>query len=117
MQIGLFAQARSALPFNVTTGVDNNRDTTINERPDLANPDGDPRWRSTYNAQLHRPRRQSAAQLRAWDALLRSAPARVEDDRPRTARGLDRVELFVEVLLLTICELDPQGVFPPSRFG
>ena len=50
MQIGLFAQARSGLPFNVTTGVDNNRDTTINDRPDLANPDGDPRDRATYNA-------------------------------------------------------------------
>ena len=50
MQIGLFAQARSGLPFNITTGVDNNRDTTINERPDLANPDGDPLLASTYNA-------------------------------------------------------------------
>ena len=49
MQIGLFAQARSGLPFNITTGVDNNRDTTINERPDLADPDGDPRLASTYN--------------------------------------------------------------------
>ena len=87
MQIGLFAQARSALPFNVTTGVDNNRDTTINDRPDLANPDGDPRLASTYNGDLHRPRRQSAAQLRAGRRLLRSAPARVEDDQsePRAA--------------------------------
>jgi hypothetical protein len=49
-QIGLFTQARSALPFNITTGVDNNRDTTINDRPDLANPSGDPRDRATYDA-------------------------------------------------------------------
>ena len=49
LKVGMFAQARSGLPFNIPTGVDNNRDTTINERPDLANPDGDPRLASTYN--------------------------------------------------------------------
>jgi hypothetical protein len=47
-QIALLAQARSGRPFNITTGVDNNRDTTINDRPDLAVPDGDPRSKSTY---------------------------------------------------------------------
>jgi outer membrane receptor protein involved in Fe transport len=50
-QIGMFLQARSALPFNVTTGVDNNRDAnTTTDRPDLADPDGDPLLASTYNA-------------------------------------------------------------------
>jgi hypothetical protein len=49
-QIGLFTQARSGLPFNITTGADNNRDTNINDRPDLANASGDPRNRATYDA-------------------------------------------------------------------
>ncbi len=40
-QLGIFSQARSALPFNITTGVDNNRDAqTTTDRPDLANPSG-----------------------------------------------------------------------------
>jgi hypothetical protein len=48
-QIGAIYQARSALPFNPITGTDNNRDTfTNNDRPDFANPDGDPRIASTY---------------------------------------------------------------------
>jgi hypothetical protein len=48
-QIGSVFQARSALPFNVTTGTDNNRDTFIVDRPDLADPNGDPRVASTYS--------------------------------------------------------------------
>jgi outer membrane receptor protein involved in Fe transport len=48
-QVGGIYQARSALPFNPITGTDNNRDTfTNNDRPDFANPDGDPRAASTY---------------------------------------------------------------------
>ncbi len=46
---GLFS-ARSGTPWNVTTGRDNNLDTEQNDRPDLANPDGDPRDRTTYFA-------------------------------------------------------------------
>jgi hypothetical protein len=47
-QVGAIYQARSALPFNVTTGTDNNRDTFIVDRPDYADPNGDPRDRNTY---------------------------------------------------------------------
>lgn len=43
-------QARSGLPWNVTTGTDNNGDQNVNDRPDLVNPDGDPRDRSTYSS-------------------------------------------------------------------
>ena len=46
---GLFS-TRSGTPFNVTTGRDNNSDTEQNDRPDLANPNGDPRSRDTYFA-------------------------------------------------------------------
>lgn len=48
-QLGSVAQARSGLPWNVTTGTDNNRDTFIVDRPDLANPSGDPTDRGTYS--------------------------------------------------------------------
>jgi outer membrane receptor for ferrienterochelin and colicin len=53
LQIGLIAQARSGLPWTVTTGTDNNRDTFTNpivDRPDLAVPGGDPLDRATYFA-------------------------------------------------------------------
>src|SRR5262249_52366441 len=43
-------QARSGRPWTVTTGVDNNADTNINDRPDLAVPGGDPRSKTTYFA-------------------------------------------------------------------
>lgn len=47
-QIGAVAQARSGLPWSVTTGVDNNRDSFIVDRPDLAVPGGSPTDRATY---------------------------------------------------------------------
>jgi hypothetical protein len=48
-QIGALFQARSGLPWNITTGTDNNRDTiTTTDRPDLVNPNGNPRDPSTY---------------------------------------------------------------------
>ena len=43
-------QARSGLPWTVTTGVDNNGDTFSVDRPDLAIPGGDPLDRATYSA-------------------------------------------------------------------
>ncbi len=43
-------QARSGLPWNVTTGSDNNGDQSVNDRPDLADPNGDPTSKATYNA-------------------------------------------------------------------
>jgi hypothetical protein len=49
-QVGALLQARTGLPWNITTGVDSNGDTNQNDRPDLADPDGDPRLASTYNA-------------------------------------------------------------------
>jgi hypothetical protein len=48
VQLGAFMQARSGLPWTVTTGVDNNRDANINDRPDLAAPSGDPLNKATY---------------------------------------------------------------------
>lgn len=47
-QVGAVAQARSGLPWNITTGTDSNGDTITNDRPDLANASGDPRSASTY---------------------------------------------------------------------
>ena len=43
-------QARSGLPWTVTTGLDNNGDQSINDRPDLVVPDGDPLDRATYSS-------------------------------------------------------------------
>ncbi len=51
-QVGAVASARSGLPWTVTTGRDNNRDTFITDvdRPDLADPNGDPLNTATYFA-------------------------------------------------------------------
>jgi carboxypeptidase family protein/TonB-dependent receptor-like protein len=49
-QIAGLASARSGLPWTVTTGIDNNRDVNITDRPVLAVPGGDPLNPSTYNA-------------------------------------------------------------------
>lgn len=49
-QIGALMQARSGLPWNVTTGIDNNGDTIINDRPDLVNASGSRTDRSTYSS-------------------------------------------------------------------
>jgi signal peptidase I len=51
-QLGTVASARSGLPWTVTTGRDNNRDTFITDvdRPDLADPNGDPLNPATYFA-------------------------------------------------------------------
>jgi hypothetical protein len=50
IQVAGLASARSGLPWTVTTGIDNNVDTQINDRPDLAVPGGDPLDRATYFA-------------------------------------------------------------------
>lgn len=50
LQVAAVLQVRSGLPWTVTTGVDNNGDTVINDRPDLAVPDGDPTNTATYFA-------------------------------------------------------------------
>lgn len=50
LQVGAVAQARSGLPWTVTTGRDNNLDTfTDTDRPDIVNPNGDPLDRTTYD--------------------------------------------------------------------
>ena len=49
-QVAGILQYRSGSPWNVTTGRDNNLDTEQNDRPDLANPNGDPLDRATYFA-------------------------------------------------------------------
>lgn len=48
-QVAALLQGRSGRPWTVTTGVDNNRDTNINDRPDLLVPGGNPRDRGTYS--------------------------------------------------------------------
>ena len=53
-QIAGLASMRSGLPWNVTTGVDSNLDTQINDRPDLLVPGGDPLSKSTYDANFTR---------------------------------------------------------------
>lgn len=50
LQAAAVLQARSGLPWTVTTGTDNNGDTVVNDRADLAVPGGDPTDRSTYFA-------------------------------------------------------------------
>jgi len=43
-------QARSGLPWNVTTGSDNNSDQSVNDRPDLVVAGGDPTDKATYSS-------------------------------------------------------------------
>ena len=118
MQIGLFAQARSGLPFNITTGVDNNRDTTINERPDLANPDGDPRLASTYNANFTGRVGNLPRNFARGDGYF-EAHLRVSKMINLNRARLERIELFVEALNLTnhVNLGTPQGNIRSAAFG
>jgi len=50
LQAAGLVQARSGLPWTVTTGTDNNGDANINDRPDLVAPGGDPANRGTYSS-------------------------------------------------------------------
>src|SRR3954471_6963027 len=54
VQLAGLASMRSGLPWNVTTGLDSNVDTQVNDRPDLAFPGGDPLDKATYNANFTR---------------------------------------------------------------
>ncbi len=118
MQIGLFAQARSALPFNITTGIDNNRDTTINDRPDLANPEGDPRVASTYSGAFTGRVGNLPRNFGRGDAYF-EAHLRVSKMINMDKAGLDRIELFVEALNLTnhVNLNNPQGNIRSAAFG
>jgi hypothetical protein len=49
-QIAGLASARSGLPWTVTTGIDNNKDLNITDRPNVVVPNGDPLSKSTYDA-------------------------------------------------------------------
>ena len=118
MQIGLFAQARTGLPFNVTTGVDNNRDTTINERPDLANPDGDPRLASTYNANFTGRVGNLPRNFGRGPGYF-EAHLRVSKMLTFAAAKIDRIELFAEMLNVTnhVNLNTPQGNLRSAVFG
>ena len=118
-QIGLFAQARSALPFNVTTGVDNNRDAqTTTDRPDLANPDGDPRDRSTYNASFTGRSGNLPRNYARGDGYF-EAHLRVSKFINLSRARLNRVELFAEALNVTnhVNYARPTGNLRSSSFG
>jgi hypothetical protein len=118
LQIGMLTQARSGLPFNVTTGIDNNRDTNINDRPDLADPNGDPTLASTYDANFtgrsgNLPRNYARGP-RYFETHLRLSKM-----IQLSAIKLDRLELFVEALNLTnyVNLAGPQGNLRSSAFG
>jgi hypothetical protein len=48
-QIAGLASARSGLPWTVTTGIDNNKDLVINDRPNVIVPGGNPLDKATYD--------------------------------------------------------------------
>jgi hypothetical protein len=50
VQVAGVVQARSGLPWTVTTGTDNNGDQNVNDRPDLVVASGNPLDKATYNA-------------------------------------------------------------------
>jgi hypothetical protein len=98
-QIGALFQARSGLPWNITTGADNNRDTiATTDRPVLANPNGDPTDRATYFAGFtgragNLPRNFGTASSFAMLDVRLSKFLRLPHDR--------RLEAFVEAFNLT----------------
>ena len=78
IQTAGLVQTRSGLPWTVTTGVDNNGDTNINDRPDLANA----RRRSAESRHLqqrvHGARRHPRTQHEHRPDVRASGPARLE---------------------------------------
>ncbi|MGH9350373.1 MAG: TonB-dependent receptor [Vicinamibacterales bacterium] len=118
-QIGLFAQARSALPFNVTTGIDNNRDTsTTTDRPDLADPTGDPRDRATYNAAFTGRSGNLPRNYARGDGYFETH-LRISKFINLSRARLDRLELFAEALNVTnhVNLARPQGSLRSAFFG
>jgi outer membrane receptor protein involved in Fe transport len=118
-QVGVFSQARSALPFNITTGTDNNRDTNTNtDRPDLADPNGDPRSRATYDANFTgRTGNLSRNYGRGFPYF--EAHVRLSKFLDLSRARMDRLELFVEALNLTnyVNLGTPQGNLRSAAFG
>jgi hypothetical protein len=117
-QIGLFTQARSGLPFNITTGVDNNRDTNINDRPDLANPSGDPRDRATYDANFTGRVGNLSRNFGRGSAYF-EAHLRVSKFVRLPGVGIDRLEVFAEALNVTnyVNLGTPNGNLRSAAFG
>jgi hypothetical protein len=119
VQVGLFAQARSALPFNVTTGVDNNRDASpTTDRPDLANPNGDPRVAATYNASFTGRSGTLPRNFARGDGYF-EAHLRVSKFITLSRAKFDRLELFVEALNVTnhVNFARPEGNIRSAAFG
>ena len=114
-QIGTILQARSGLPWTVTTGTDNNRDTVFNDRPDLAVQDGDPADRNTYFANF-------IGRDGNLDRNTATGPAFFEiHARVSKFIGLPRgrIELFAETFNLTNRANfgRPQGNLRSQQFG
>jgi Carboxypeptidase regulatory-like domain/TonB dependent receptor len=118
MQIGMFMQARSALPFNITTGLDSNRDASINDRPDLADPNGDPRVASTYNANFAGRVGNLQRNFGRGDNYFETH-LRLSKMIDLTRMRMNRLELFVEALNVTnYVNLDnPNGNLRSAAFG
>jgi Carboxypeptidase regulatory-like domain len=118
-QLGIFSQARSALPFNITTGVDSNLDAqTTTDRPDLANPSGNTRERSTYDANFTR-RVGNLPRNFGRGFPYFETHVRVSKFLDLSRARLDRVELFIEALNVTnyVNLGTPQGNLRSAAFG
>jgi hypothetical protein len=114
-QLGAVAQARSGLPWTVTTGVDNNRDTFIVDRPDLAVPGGDPTDRATYSSSFTGRVGNLGRNTNIGDGFFR-LDARLS----KIARmGRRRIEGFAEAFNLTnqVNFGSPTGNLRSSSFG
>jgi hypothetical protein len=115
LQVGAILEGRSGRPWNITTGVDNNRNTNFNDRPDLAVPGGDPRDRATYFANFT-GRVGNLPRNYALGPGYFEAHARVSKQF-RFARY--RVEAFGEAFNLTnrVNLGNPNGSLRSSQFG
>lgn len=114
-QVAGLASARSGLPWNVTTGLDSNLDTQVNDRPDLAVPGGDPLNKATYFAAFTKrvgnlPRNYN----RGPNYFSLDARLSKHVQLPRT-----RLELFAEAFNLTnfINYGVPNGNLRAATFG
>ncbi|MFP5378223.1 MAG: TonB-dependent receptor domain-containing protein, partial [Vicinamibacteria bacterium] len=115
VQAAALLQARSGLPWTVTTGVDNNGDQNVNDRPDLAVPGGDPTDRATYG-------RAFAGRSGNLGRNTNTGPAFVQLDA-RVSKVVRRGRYSVEALVEAFNVLNranlgvPVGVLTSSAFG
>ena len=115
-QIGAILQARTGLPWTITTGLDNNGDSILtNDRPDLVVPGGDPRDRSTYFGGFTR-RVGSLGRNTALGPSFIELATRVSKF-VKLPRG--KVEVFVEAFNLTNRTNfgKPDGRLSSAQFG